>query len=211
MLKLPSRNGKSIERFSFRFPASFYKSNFRTQKGVCTMPILTTTILSTKTKFLSSLIRKPWMRSLLVLAVVALVLASMTGVAGAAPASEEFAGQGRLACEGVGVAILNMTGHLDVAADRGANAFFKGVESLHAVGKGRRIDRGDWTYLYGWKGEVNAEGRDFYAHLTGNSASFVAIGRGRARVKGHGACNANGVIIKLTPVFQEISLESPSS
>ena len=153
-------------------------------------------------------------KTLMVLLAALLLLASLASVASAAPAETEpakaFSGEGQLACTGVGVAILNMSGHLEIAALNGGNALIKGAKWIRAEGVGRRLDRGDWTYLIGWRGHVVTAGRDFYAEITARDAAFVATGAGWARVKGHGRCEVNGLVVQLTPEFQEIQVDSPA-
>ncbi|GEM_PF-4395416 len=151
---------------------------------------------------------------LLILLTAALLLASVTGVALAAPAetgpARAFSGQGQLACTGVGAAILDMGGHLEITALNGGNALIQGAKRVHAQGSGRRLDRGDWTYLIGWRGQALVTGRAFAAEITARDAAFVATGAGRARVKGHGRCQVNGQVIRLTAEFQELDVGGPT-
>ncbi len=154
-------------------------------------------------------------KTLLVLLTALLLLGSLASVASAAPAETEpakaFTGQGQLACTGVGVAFLNMSGHLEITALNGGNALIQGAKWVGATGVGRRLDRGDWTYLIGWRGHVVATGRDFSTEITARDATFVATGAGTARVKGHGRCEVNGLVVQLTPQFQEIRVDSPDA
>lgn len=114
---------------------------------------------------------------------------------------------GRLSCEGSGFAVLEMTGKLQIESVGGGNAYFNGALSVQARGEGYRIDRGAWTILFGWKGQVTARGNRFQAQLAGQAINFMASGRGHARIRGQGHCTVNGTMIELTAEFQEIEVQ----
>jgi hypothetical protein len=141
---------------------------------------------------------------------IGLSLIALTAGAAAAQDTPEpdRAGQGTLICEGTGTVRLDMAGNLFISADHPGNARIRNADQVLASGSGQRIDRGNWTYLRGWEGEINVSGNRFQARLTGHHATFTATGRGRAWLRGVGHCFANGIRVELTSAEQEVSLEA---
>lgn len=111
-----------------------------------------------------------------------------------------------LICQGTGFAVLEMSGSVVINAMEGGNAYIMGAGSVRAQGEGEWIDRGPWTFLLGWHGELQVSGEDCQIQLSQRAINFIASGAGRARVRGHGQLLIDEETIPLTEEFLEIPL-----
>lgn len=115
--------------------------------------------------------------------------------------------QGTAICAGGGFVVLELTGTVHISQLEKGNVYIHCARHVWAQGQGQRLDRGEWTFLYGWEGPVHLEGCCFQVQVASKAFELTATGRGYARLRGEGACTINGVSYPLTSEFQEFTLQ----
>jgi hypothetical protein len=127
-------------------------------------------------------------RIILLLALIGLATFAFVPIASADPADEgkSIEGKGMLYAKGAGTARVRGDGGITIQAHGVGSVWIKGAESLHAEGRGvKREVRGGVLFI-GWKGEINAAGKDLDVLMRGGIIEFTATGRGEAVLKGRG-------------------------
>lgn len=112
----------------------------------------------------------------------------------------------KMACQGSGFAVLDITGTVTIASMGGGNAYIHNAKTIDAEGTGWRYVHGGWTFLHQWDGSLQVEGLKFQVQLSGAAINFEATGTARIRVRGEGVCQINGHTFELTPFFQDLTL-----
>jgi hypothetical protein len=118
--------------------------------------------------------------------VVSLVLLLSLTAVGVASA-DIIQGKGRLHAEGAGVAILRMTGHVEITGHGIGAVYIYGAEEIKATGNGDRIDRpGGGVVFRGYRGTINVTGDRMVVKMIGGKIDFNAYGKGTAFLRGRG-------------------------
>jgi len=124
--------------------------------------------------------------------VLSLVL--LMGVVLVGPASADtLRGKGWLRAQGSGVAILRMTGEVEINGHGPGMVYILGAEEIHAEGDGIRNDlAGGGVVFRGHKGTINISGEKMVVRMVGTKIDFTAHGKGTAVLRGHGRYHTKG-------------------
>src|SRR3990170_4367962 len=118
-------------------------------------------------------------------AAVAVGLGAFLAAAGANAAGRDIAGRGTLYARGAGVAEVSGDGRVDIRGHGLGTVLVTGAEHIEAKGEGRRVELPDGSIRFvGWKGTINAAGRDMTVRMEGGKVEFRATGQGSAHLQG---------------------------
>jgi hypothetical protein len=89
---------------------------------------------------------------------------------------------------------------MDIWVHGTGTVWVKGLEVLHAEGRGRRWDLpGGGTVFAGWRGHLRLTGEDVVVKMWGGVFEFTARGTGWAFLKGRGHYRVHGQAGRWTP------------
>ena len=125
-------------------------------------------------------------RSTKLFTILGLILLLSMLVAGAASA-DVIQGKGWLHAEGAGVAVLRMSGQVEINGHGVGAVYIYGAEKIAADGSGRRTNlAGGGVIFRGYEGAIHITGERMLIQLIGDQIEFTARGLGTAFLRGRG-------------------------
>ena len=126
---------------------------------------------------------KGYLKLLVVLTLVSLLSVIFVGAASA----DVIQGKGWLHARGAGVAMLKMSGNIEITGHGVGLVYIYGADEIYATGDGQRVDRpGGGVVFRGYRGTITATGRDIVVKMAGGKIDFKAEGKGKAYLRGRG-------------------------
>lgn len=139
---------------------------------------------------------KRYLKLLAVFSLVFLLTLTLVGVASA----DVIRGKGWLHAEGGGVAILRMTGHVEIKGHGVGAVYIYGAEKIEAQGNGKRNNlSGGGVVFRGYSGTIKVSGERMTVKMIGAKIDFTAHGWGTAYLRGHGHYETGGFSGDWTP------------
>jgi len=121
---------------------------------------------------------------------VLLLSMALTGLASA----DVIRGKGWLHAEGSGVAILKMSGQIEIVSHGTGAVYIYGAETIHAEGDGKRSNlRGGGVVFRGYEGVIKATGARMRVKIIGKEIEFTARGKGTIFLRGRGHYESEGL------------------
>jgi hypothetical protein len=118
-----------------------------------------------------------------VLSLVLLLSLTLVGVASA----DVVQGKGWLHAEGAGVAVLRMSGDIEINGHGIGVVYIYGADEIEATGRGDRHDRpGGGVFFRGYRGTITANGEEMIVKMIGGKIDFTAQGEGTVFLRGRG-------------------------
>jgi len=132
---------------------------------------------------------KRYVKLLGVLSLVMLMGMVVTGVASA----DVLRGKGWLHAKGSGMAVLKMTGHVEIVSHGSGAVYIYGAEKIEASGQGIRNDLpGGGVIFRGHQGTIEVTGERMLVRMIGKKIEFTARGKGKAVLRGEGYYETGG-------------------
>lgn len=132
---------------------------------------------------------KRYGKLLSIFGLVFLLSLAFTGLASA----DVIRGKGWLHAEGSGMAVLKMTGYVEIAGQGSGVVYIRGAESIHAEGDGKRSDLPNGAVIFrGYEGTIKVTGEKMFIRIVGQNIEFTARGKGSAILRGNGHYETGG-------------------
>ena len=114
---------------------------------------------------------------------VLLLTLLFTGLASA----DVLQGRGRLYAKGSGLAVLKMSGKVEIIGHGKGTIEIAGAEKIEATGQGNRINGPEGRVVFkDYTGKITVWGRRMVVRMAGPQIEFTAKGKGHVLLKGRG-------------------------